>query len=74
MRKKRHEDWLALGVLGLLWKKKFIYTIITYFDGNDDQTIVLDFSNNLEYAQNFIYTKMLESRKRDDVPKGTGDN
>jgi hypothetical protein len=60
--------------LGLLWKKKFIYTIITYFDGNDDQTIVLDFSNNLEYAQNFIYTKMLESRKRDDVPKGTGDN
>lgn len=62
---KRHEDWAALGLLGLLWKKKYIYTIITYYDGIDDQTIVIDFENNLEYAQNLIYTKMLEFRKSD---------
>ena len=62
--RKRHEDWAAFGLLGhAFWKRNAIYTMIEYFDGVDNQKIILDFANNLNYAQNLIYKKMLESRK-----------
>lgn len=62
--KKRHEDWAAFGLLGYAFRKRHaIYTLIEYFDGADNQKIILDFAKNLNYAQNLIYKKMLESRK-----------
>jgi hypothetical protein len=63
--KKRDIDHLILGgVIGYaIWKKNHIYTIIEYDDGVDIQTIVVDFYNNVNYAQALIYKKMLESRK-----------
>jgi hypothetical protein len=60
-----------LGVVGALWKKKHIYTIIRYKDELDEHKIILDFEDNVEYAQGLIYKKMLEARKRDDVSKPT---
>jgi hypothetical protein len=32
-------------IVGLLWKKKFLYTVIDYNDGTMDQTIILDFGS-----------------------------
>jgi hypothetical protein len=61
--RKRHEDWVALGLIGLFWKRNAIYTIIEYDDGVDIQRVVIDFQNNANYAQGLIYKKMLESRK-----------
>jgi hypothetical protein len=60
---KRHEDWAALGIVGLVWKKNAVYTIIEYNDGVDDQKVIIDFGNNANYAQGLIYKKMVESRK-----------
>ncbi len=37
--------------------------MIEYNDGVDDQTVVIDFGNNANYAQGLIYKKMLELRK-----------
>ena len=47
----------------MFWKTKHIYTIIEYHDGTDNQVIVIDFDNNVNYAQGLIYKKMLECRK-----------
>ena len=56
--RKRHEDWLALGIVGFIaWKRDAIYTIIEYDDGVDIQKIVIDFKNNANYAQSLIYKK-----------------
>ena len=53
---------VSLGVraiVGALWKKRHIYTIIDYVDVfNEKQTLVFDFEDNLEYAQQIIYKKM----------------
>lgn len=32
-----------LGLIGVFWKKKCMYTVVQYNDGIDDQTVVLDF-------------------------------
>ena len=57
--RKRHEDWIALGLVGLLWKKNVVYTIIEYNDeSGQSQKIVLDFGNKANYAQGLIYNKM----------------
>jgi hypothetical protein len=56
-----------LGIIGALWKKKHIYTIIHYKDELDEQKIILDFEDAVEYAQGLIYKKMLEARKRKEM-------
>ena len=71
--KRRKEDWVALGIIGLFWKTKHIYTIIEYHDGADNQVIVIDFDNNVNYAQGLIYKKMLECRKTSDIQKPESD-
>jgi hypothetical protein len=48
---KQHEDVHSLGIMGLLWKRNAVYTVIEYNDGVDDQTVVIDFRNNANYAQ-----------------------
>jgi hypothetical protein len=67
---KRDAERLALGVIALplaaayLWKKNHIYTIVEYEDDNTViQKIVIDFGNNVNYAQALIYKRMLEARK-----------
>lgn len=55
---------VMFGVIGALWKKKAIYTVIQYRDEMDEQTIVLDFGNDIDKLQPFIYRKMLEFRKK----------
>jgi hypothetical protein len=76
------ERAIALGLIGALWKKKHIYTVIHYKDEFDEQKIILDFEDNVQYAQGFIYKKMLEARKNrnensgrkiDEERKGTVD-
>ena len=71
--KRRKEDWIALGIIGLFWKTKHIYTIIEYHEGVDNQVIVIDFDNNVNYAQGLIYKKMLECRKTAENKKSESD-
>jgi hypothetical protein len=48
-------------LIGLLWKKKFRYTVVEYTDVADiKQTVVIDFHRKAEKAQQVIYSKMLE--------------
>jgi len=53
-----------LGIVGGLWKKKHIYTVIVYRDEFGEKTIVLDFGKDVEEAQPMIYKKFLEYRKK----------
>ena len=59
---------VSLGVgaiVGALWKKRHIYTIIEYVDiFNEEQRLVFDFEDNLEEAQQIIYKKMVGSHFR----------
>ena len=52
-----------LGIVGGLWKKKHVYTVIQYKDEVDEKTIALDFGKKIDEAQLLIYHNMLESRK-----------
>ena len=55
---------LLTGVIvGLLWKKKFLYTVIDYNDGIVDQTIILDLHRAVEKVQGIIYERMLRSKR-----------
>lgn len=58
------ERVVMLGVVGALWKKRHVYTVIRYREEMDEQTIVLDFEDNIEKLQPYIYRKMLEYRKK----------
>jgi len=55
--------FVPLAIVGAVWKKRHIYTVIRYKDELDDQTVVLDFEDNIDKFQPFIYRKMLELRK-----------
>jgi hypothetical protein len=55
--------FLTGPIIGLLWKKKFLYTVIDYNDGMVDQTIILDLHKSIEKAQTIIYQRILSSRK-----------
>lgn len=54
---------LPLAIVGAMWKKKHIYTVIQYVDEIGEKTIVLDFGKQVDKAQPLIYRKMSESRK-----------
>lgn len=56
--------FLPLAIVGALWKKKKLYTVIEYNDGVQNQTVVIDFGKNVEKMQQAIYAKMIESRSR----------
>jgi len=55
--------FLPLAIVGALWKKKKIYTVIEYNDGIDTQSLVLDFEKNLEKKQPIIYQKMIALKR-----------
>lgn len=56
--------FLPLAIVGALWKKKKLYTVIEYNDKIQQQKIVLDFGKNVGKMQQAIYAKMIESRSR----------
>ena len=55
---------VLLGVIGALWKKKHLYTVIQFKDelGND-QSMIFDFDKKIEEVQPLIYNKVVEARK-----------
>ena len=55
---------VPLAIIGAMWKKKQIYTVIQYRDEMDKQTIVLDFGKHIQELQPFIYRKRLEHRMK----------
>jgi hypothetical protein len=56
--------FVPLAIVGAMWKKNHIYTIIRFRDDDDDdQKIIVDFDKNLDSAQSVIYKRMLEFRK-----------
>ncbi len=55
---------VMFGVVGALWKKNHIVTVIQYRDEIDDHTIVVDFDVYIDDAQSLNYRKKLEFRNR----------
>ncbi|MGA9745331.1 MAG: hypothetical protein WBQ16_11995 [Nitrososphaeraceae archaeon] len=55
--------FVPLAIVGAVWKKRHIYTVIRYKDELDDQTVVLDFEDNIDKFQPFIYRKVMELKK-----------
>lgn len=47
---------------GLLWKKIFRYTVISYNDGFMEQDVVLDFHKEAENVQIGLYDNMINAR------------
>ena len=45
--------------LGFFWKKKYLYTVIDYNDGIDNQSIILDLHRSIEKVQGIIYQRCL---------------
>jgi hypothetical protein len=56
--------FVPLAIVGALWKKNHIYTVIRFSDDSDDQMIIVDFDQNLDSAQSVIYNRMLEFRNK----------
>jgi hypothetical protein len=52
------------SIVGLLWKRHHIVTVIKYNDANGEQTIALDFLGNTQYAQPLIYKKMRDIQQQ----------
>jgi hypothetical protein len=54
----------ATGVIGLLWQKNRLNTILEYTDDlGESQTIVLDLRENVKYIQPRIYDHMINSNR-----------
>jgi len=53
-----------IGPIALFWKKNYIYTVIDYNDGSDDQSIVIDFHRRAEEVQKLIYQRMISARNK----------
>jgi ribosomal protein L40E len=61
--------FLPLAIVGAVWKKKHIYTILEYTDRlNETQTLIFDFKDDIEKAQGMIYKKMIEYRTQKELP------
>lgn len=54
---------VMFGIVGALWKKKHLYTIIQYKDSVDEKIVVLDFDDNVDAMQPFIYRRMMRHRR-----------
>lgn len=55
---------VLLGVIGALWKKKHVYTVVEYNDAlGEHQALVFDFDKDIDKAKPAIYQKMLQSRQ-----------
>lgn len=62
--------FLPLAIVGAVWKKKHIYTVIEYTDAlNEEQTLVFDFGGKLEEAQQMMYNEMLAIKQQSSSSK-----
>jgi hypothetical protein len=52
-----------LAIVGAMWKKNHIYTIIQYRDDVGEKIIILDFGDKVDIIQSWIYHRMLSSRR-----------
>lgn len=57
--------WLPLGIAGLFWKKKTIFTHLVYQDElGMNASIILDFGKNINEVQREIYQRAVAARKK----------
>ena len=56
--------FLPLAIVGAMWKKKKLYTVIQYDDGIKEQALVFDFGKHMEEVQPLIYQKVIEQRRK----------
>lgn len=54
--------FLPLAIVGAMWKKKKLYTVIQYHDGLQQQALVLDFGKHVDEIQPIIYQKIMANR------------
>ena len=52
-----------LAIVGAMWKKNHIYTVIQFKDEVGEKAIVLDFGDKVDDIQGWIYRRMLSSKK-----------
>lgn len=56
---------LAFGILGGIWKKQHILTVIKYKDNSfpdKEQVVVFDFEHGLQRVQPLIYEKIQKAK------------
>ena len=59
--KKVDIDRLSMGIVGLLWKRHAVITVIKYSDDTSEpQIVALDFMHNTKYAQPIMDRRMRE--------------
>ena len=57
--------WLPLGIAGLFWKKRNIFTHLVYQDElGSNASIILDFGKNLNEVQSEIYNRAVAAKKK----------
>jgi DNA-directed RNA polymerase subunit M/transcription elongation factor TFIIS len=54
--------FLPLAIVGAMWKKKKLYTVIQYYDGMKQQALIFDFGKYMEEAQALIYQKTIQHK------------
>lgn len=54
--------FLPLAILGAVWKKKFVYTVIEYKDTIEEHEIIIDFGKHIKEAQPYIYEQIMKAR------------
>jgi len=55
--------FVPLAIVGAMWKKKRLYTVIEYTDSEDNRIIIIDFDDIVEVMQPFIYRRMTRFKK-----------
>ena len=58
---------MPLAIVGAIWTKNHIYTVIKYKDDLVEKAIILDFGDNVDPVQGWIFRRMLNSRKYSSV-------
>jgi hypothetical protein len=62
--------FLPLAIVGAVWKKKHIYTIVEYTNAlNEEQTLVFDLGGKVEEAQQMMYNGMHAIKQQSPRPE-----
>ena len=56
--------FVPLAIVGAMWKRNHIYTVIQFKDNNRPKAIIMDLDKRVSELQGWIYRKMLSSTKR----------
>jgi hypothetical protein len=62
--------FIPLAIVGAMWKKNHIYTVIKYKEDSAEKAIILDFRDNVEIVQGWIFRRLLNSRTSSKVTTG----